>query len=156
MNNLRILFADTGADLFVGEQHIASIDTGDLVVQPGELVIERDTLVKAESAIRELLNQAVQADRLVEVWAWLAEHAPDAESFNVEYESEYDDQGGYFDVSRSYIGDSVHLEDVLQTNSYVDHNGNNVTYNTTVEDAWADEWDNFDPEIFPAGEYTRP
>ncbi len=86
--------ADT-VDIFLGDHKVGStIFTSEGTFQiPLVMLSTSDPL---RNALRAANNRVDKSNALEGAWAWLAENAPTSKGFNVEWTSEYDDEGGYF------------------------------------------------------------
>lgn len=93
----------------------------------------RNTLTLAQ-------NLADHDDANKRIWEWLDENFPQTQSFEFEWYSEYDDEGGYYWIPSNatlYDGNGNTIDHGYQFNDFF--------YEVGIERAW-----------FPDGEHKRP
>lgn len=96
MTDLTITTSKNTATLYHGERVVGHLKRDEFT---GEITLPLSALATDTNIRRELgvaANEADRIDALTGIWGWLDEKVPTAEAFYVEYESEYNDEGGYY------------------------------------------------------------
>lgn len=140
MTHLTITTSRDSATLLYDDKVIADLKRDEFT---GEITLPLTVL--ADDVLRHYIhaagNDLDKIHALTKIWEWADENIPEATVVHVDYESEYNDEGGYYWRSDIGFGPSTldltpELEDAIC----------DLPYDLDV---------NLEPEIVPAGEYKK-